>query len=362
MPARRSLLLVLITGLLASACTGSGAPPPIPVDTTPAADAVTGGDASHDTVTGMADASFAGCDPYIGALVDCPYQWLLPEGGCPRAPCLPAPCAVDDDCPGVPGDGAGERCVFGNCVWCWDDADCDTGRSCRAGRCIARADPVCPAPPSCDGVGCGLVSISEVPCPVCLCEETLSDACQTEQDCFEASPYLYTHCVYGRCGLCRNDGDCHGLRCLPPGLCKDVAIHPAALYGTWLVGWPGGLNHYSLFRFEPDGTLRRGPLPEDPIWADDIPPFPCDPGADGQWPVLGIWEPVAEGALRIRLTSGVPCDGVAWSEEFRVLVADDEDHLTFISPGGAGQTLDAMRVAADVCDPSFASCSIPESW
>jgi len=206
------------------------------------------------------------------------------------------------------------------------------------------------------------VSISEVPCPVCLCKETLSDPCQTDNDCFELSPYLYSRCVYGRCGMCRNDADCPGTRCLPPGLCRDTTAHPAALYGTWLIGWPGGLNHYSLFRFEPDGTLRRGPLPADPIWADDIPPFPCEPGAAEQWPLLGIWESVDEGALRIRLTSGVPCDGVAWTAEFRVLVSDDGEHLTLIPPGGTAQTLDAMRVPVDTCDPSFSTCTIPDSW
>lgn len=360
MASRSVPLLALVTALLASSCTGSGAPPPIPLDAVTAdADPV---DATQDAPLAVPDAAFFGCEPYIGALAACSYQWLLPEGGCPRAPCLPEPCGTDADCPAIDGAGAAERCVFGSCVWCWQDTDCGADRACRAGRCIARADPVCPASPACDAAGCALVAISEVPCPVCLCAPAFNDACDSDAECFERSPYLYSRCVYGRCGMCRNDADCPGVPCLAPGICLDTATHPAALYGTWIIGWPGGYNHYSLYRLEPDGTLRRGRLPEDPVWADDLPPFPCDPDAAGQWPVLGTWEPVDGGALRIRMTSGVPCDGEAWSAEFRVLVTEDGDGATFIPTGTDVQSLDAMRVSVGICDPSFTTCSLPESW
>ncbi len=357
---RTWLILALATGVLASGCPGSGAPAPIPVDaaTDDGADAA----APTDAAPGIPDAAFTGCEPYIGALVDCPYQWLLPAGGCPRAPCIPEPCQGDGDCPAITGAGAAARCVFGNCVWCWEDTDCGTGRSCRAGRCIARADPVCPEPPACEAPGCALVAISEVPCPVCLCAPALHDPCVSDGECLERSPSLYSRCVYGRCGMCRNDDDCDGATDLPPGLCLDPSTHPAGLYGTWLIGWPGGYNHYSLFRFEPDGTLRRGRLPEAPGWADDIPPFPCDPGATGSWPVLGTWEAVGGGALRIRMTSGVPCDDKAWSGEFRVLVTGDGEAATFIPTGTDAQTLDAMRLSVDICDPSFTTCALPETW
>jgi hypothetical protein len=360
MSQRSKLLFSLVVGIFNAGCAGSGAAPPIPVDTSGSEVSVMDLVVTEDTEPSIPDASFVGCEPYIGALAACSYQWLLPQGGCPRAPCSPGPCSGDTDCPAIPGDGAGERCVLGNCVWCWQDTDCSAGRACRAGRCIARADPVCPETPSCDADGCDLVSISEVPCPVCLCEGPFHRSCNTDGDCLSISSYKYARCVYGRCTECRNDEDCGGVPCLPPGVCMDAAVHPAALYGTWLVGWPGGLNHYSLFRFEPDGTFRRGRLPDEPSWPDDIPPFPCDSGVADQWPVLGTWEPVGEGVLRVRLVSGVPCDGEVWSAEFRVQVWDDGDGLSFLAADG--QDLDAMRVPVDICDRAFMSCSLPDGW
>ncbi|MFH1530987.1 MAG: hypothetical protein ABIK09_09680 [Pseudomonadota bacterium] len=357
-----SVLLVFVCGVTMFGCMGSGAVPPIPVDAADPDTGVAGEDAGMELPFGIPDASFTGCEPYIAALAECPYQWLLPEEGCPRAPCVPGPCATDADCPALAGAGAGERCVLGNCAWCWQDAECGTGRLCRAGRCIAREDPACPATPACDGEECNLVSISEVPCPVCLCEGPFHRPCASDDECLPISSYKYRRCVYGRCAECRNDDDCDGPPCLPPGVCRTASTHPSVIYGTWLIGWPGGYNHYSLFRFEPDGTLRRGHLPEDPVWPDDIPPFPCDPEAPGQWPVLGTWEPVDGGALRVRLTSGVPCDGPAWSQEFRVLVSDDGDGLTLLGAEAGGQSLGGMRLPVATCDPAFVECELPEPW
>ena len=362
MPLRALLLLVLACGLVASACANGGAVAPFPVDAA-AGDLPDGaGGPSNDVPAAAPDASFVGCAPYIGALAECCSQWLLPAGGCPRAPCIPAPCRGDADCPVLQGEGAGERCVLGNCAWCWQDSACGDGRVCRAGRCIAREDPVCPATPTCMEEGCALVSISEVPCPVCLCDGPFHRPCAVDGECLAISSYPYRRCVFGRCVECRNDDDCDGVSCLPPGVCRDTSTHPSELYGTWLIGWPGGLNHYSLFRLEPDGTLRRGHLPEDPIWADDIPPFPCDPDGTDPWPVLGTWEPQEGGALRVRLTSGVPCDGVIWSTEFRVLIAEGGEGATFIDTAVGGQSLDAMRVPVEICDPSFVTCTPPEAW
>ena len=354
------VLSVLVLFSLAG-CPGAGPPAAVPADAAETTSFDMGAPGG-DTVGGNPDVIFRGCQPYIAALTKCSFQWLLSAGACPRAPCLPGPCAVDDDCPVLAEPGAGDLCVLGSCVGCWQDADCDGAGGCRAGRCIARTDPLCPAAPACDALGCGLVSISEVPCPVCLCDPPFHRPCSVDAECQVLSSHPYSRCVYGRCAECRNDDDCGGVPCLPPGVCRAATPHPEALYGTWLIGWPGGLNHYSLFRFEPDGTLRRARLPEDPAWADDIPPFPCDPAAVDQWPVLGTWEPAGEGgALSIRMTSGVPCDGEAWSAEYRVLLGEDGDTASFLDTDG-GQALDAMRVPTDICDPSFASCSIPETW
>ena len=355
------MLVTVAICLITLGCPGSGAAPPVPLDASEA-DAVAADANVFTDIVRVPDAAFVGCEQYIGALVDCAYQWILPEGGCPRAPCIQVPCGTDSDCPALPGEGAAERCVLGNCVWCWQDTQCDTARVCRAGRCIARADPICPATPACDSAGCGLVSISEMPCPVCLCEPPFHQPCAGDDDCMFISAYEHTRCVFGRCTDCRNDDDCGGVTCLPPGVCMETSVHPSVLYGTWLIGWPGGYNHYSLFRLEPDGTFRRGHFPEDPVWLDDIPPFPCDPDEPAQWPVLGSWEPVEDGALRVRLTSGVPCEGEAWSGEFRVLVSEDGDGLTLVGAEAGGQSLDAIRLPVDVCDPAFLQCELPDSW
>ena len=364
--AKEAFLIAWVAALMTlPGCPGAEAPQGIPNWEEQAEDGGSGSTEVPGSPEGSASTAedpSDGCDPWLAVRAQCSYQLSIGDGGCPRLNCMDAPCRTDSDCPALPADGAAERCVLGSCVRCWDDGECDEGRVCRAGRCTSRGDPACPAVPSCDEAGCNLVSISEVPCPVCLCEGPCHRPCAEDDECLPVSSYTYSRCVYGRCTECRNDDDCGGTPCLPPGVCKDTSTHPSAIYGTWLIGWPGGTNHYSLIRFEPDGTLRRGRLPEAPGWLDDIPPFPCDPGAADQWPVLGTWEPVEEGALRVRLVSGVPCDGEAWSQEYRVHALEDGESLSFLSAEVGGPTLDAMRMPVDTCDAAFLDCALPEAW
>jgi len=301
------------------------------------------------------------CPPYAGALMDCAYRLTRdPADGCVRAECLADICHRDDDCPPADGLEAGGYCVAGNCVFCRDSRDCERPLSCRAGRCVERSED-CRARSECAwSEDCRTVMLSEMYCPVCICDSLYQYFCSHEANCISTISRLEL-CVYGRCVECINDDDCDGGECLPPGMCYQTWPHPSALYGTWLIGWPGGLNHYSYFRFEPDGTLRRGAYPAQEPWSDDVPTFPCIPDQPPPIPYLGAWEPIMtdSGLLAVRMLLNTPCDpGAGWSARYVVELAADGNSASFVHIDG-DQNYEAMRVPTDTCTPDFASCRAP---
>ncbi|MBN2494142.1 MAG: hypothetical protein JXR96_06095 [Deltaproteobacteria bacterium] len=302
------------------------------------------------------------CAGLIGGLADCPYQLVsepLPDA-CPRLECMDAPCATDEDCPQA-GSRSGDRCVLGNCVYCWQDIDCPQGRVCRAGRCTDLQAEPCANDPACSAERCHAVRVSEQSCPVCVCDSLFDLACEQDLDCQIISRHPYRRCVYGRCAECRSDLDCDWGPCLPPGLCFLMEPHPEALYGTWLVGWYGALNHYSYFRFEPDGTLRRGSYEAGEAWADDVPPLPC-------WPdepiaaLVGTWEPevTESGRLIVQMSLNLACDpGSGWRARYGLRLDDEGRSATFF-PIDDGQTYEAFRVPTGACAEDFSACQHPE--
>ena len=308
------------------------------------------------------------CPDYVAATRACPYAWkTFPAsiGACPDAVCMEDACAVDADC--VPPRAPvydGQYCVLGNCVTCWQDSQCDAGEVCRAGRCVIPEPEACSNTTSCQEAGCHVVQASEVPCPVCVCDAVADKACAVDEECLQYSSYPYGRCVYGRCAECTNDDDCaSGTGCAPPGFCVAMDPMPRALVGTWLIGWGGDMDHFSYFRFEADGVLRRGSYAPDGAWADDIPGLPCYPDGVMLSPLIGTWEPVMNesGSLVVDMSLNLSCDpGAGWSVRFLVSISDDGSEASFFdaySPDAI--QYNGFRKSPGNCDADFGFCVTP---
>lgn len=306
-----------------------------------------------------------GFPEFVGARADCPFVYLIDNLGFGNElwyACMEAPCKTDADCPDLDDAMAGPHCVFGNCVLCWADEQCAQDKLCRAGRCVDDS-PECEVTPQCSGFGCRIIHPSERPCPVCVCESVYSMECDDDFACLVISSHQFNGCVYGRCGDCRNDADCEWGRCLQPGICYEMTPPIETLYGTWLIGWAGGMDHFSYFRFEPDGTLRRGKYEWDGPWADDQPNLPCWPdGVDFPMPLLGTWEPevTQSGFLVVRMNLNVGCDsGAGWTARYNIVPVDGNWYdADFIDVDG-DMNYQAFKMGNDVCVPDFSSCQTP---
>lgn len=304
---------------------------------------------------------------YRAARAESPYLWVAEsesELACPVLIPRPGPCANDGDCPADP-PGYGGYCVMGNCVYCWNDSQCGDGFLCRAGRCVSASTGCEPGPP-CTDDRCSLVTLSESPCPVCVCDSIYRIPCPNDVFCVSFASHLFNACVYGRCADCRSDADCIGIysgRCLPPGICYEMTPPPHLLYGAWMIGWFGGLDHFSYFRFEPDGTLRRGAYPATDWMMDDVPPLPCHESemSPVEPPLIGTWEPevTASTFLVIRASLNLGCDtGSGWTTRFAINLEDDGATGTFQDIDNE-YTYMGIRVPADSCTPDFATCAVP---
>lgn len=307
------------------------------------------------------------CPTYIAARADCPYQFVS-EGvaaSCPEALCMDTPCETDDDCPLSAAMEAGGYCVTGNCVYCWNDEQCLDDLLCRSGRCAPPAID-CPDAPPCSNERCRLVDLSEHSCPVCVCDSIHALSCEDDFDCLVISSHPYSRCVYGRCADCRSDEDCSYGECLPPGLCFPMRPLPHVLYGTWLIGVGAGMDHFSYFRIEPDGTLRRGAYVAEGAWSDDIPFMPCYPDIDPPvMPLLGSWEPLVTQSdqLILIMTLNISCDmGDGWRMRLRFeLDEDGERAVLWDIDQPENQVFDAFKMETDACQADFSSCELPSN-
>ncbi len=308
------------------------------------------------------------CPQYRASLAQCPFQYFHGSLDWPDCPelliCMDDPCRTDADCHLMDSAQLGGYCVTGNCVYCWQDSQCPDEMVCRGGRCLKKAND-CPAPSDCTGGSCRLVEISEQVCPVCVCDTVFDDSCERDEQCQPLSHHYFQHCVNGRCAECRHDGECaEGLQCLPPGLCYSMTEHPSSLYGSWLIGWWGALNHYSYFRFEPDGTLRRGSYMSNDLWMDSIVLDNCSYGAELPSPLLGTWEPevTQSGFLIIRTRFQQWCtQGMDMPKRWKVVLNPGGDFISLVSIDHPGSMdLEGWRVDPQVCTPDFAECDPPE--
>ncbi len=325
---------------------------------------------SLEACKGACDWDPAACPVYIAALADSHHGLFKSETGCPILTPMTIDCESDAECEGMATPGLpelGDTCVLGNCVWCWNDDACTPGHVCRAGRCVDHTPLGCPDPGACDAPGCWLITPSEAPCPVCTCDSTYGLPCGTDMDCLPISSHPYSRCVYGRCADCRNDEDCEWGRCMQPGICYEMTPPEDMLFGTWLLGWSGGLDHYSYFRFEADGTFRRSAYDtSDPVgaWSDDVPSVfgVCDPGWPLPAPLLGTWEPeiTASGFLVIKVRLNLPCAGdhgwtIRWSVDWL------EGGPWTASFSDIDGDVDLMGWKVDGCLDDFSECPLPQS-
>jgi hypothetical protein len=309
------------------------------------------------------------CPTYVTALAEGPFALKHVPGACPEALPMAGSCKSDSDCPTTYPDGGtgGGLCVLGNCVDCWNDTHCGGGMSCRGGRCVPEAGQDC-FPVPCEQDGCHLVTPSENPCPVCLCETPYAIECSEDSFCSIFSFHPFQRCVFGRCADCRNDDDCpslwgYGDTCLPPGICYDMTPPPFTLFGTWLVGWPGGLNHLSYLRFEADGMLRRGAYVSDGIWVDDFPSLPCVPDGVLPMPLLGTWEPeiTQSGFLVVRVNLNVSCDpGAGFTARWAIVPGDEGEDAQF-KDIDTGWDYMGTKIDNDNCLPDMSLCDTP-TW
>jgi len=304
--------------------------------------------------------SHAECAFQLAFQDEFPCSWVLF--------CLPQPCQTDLDCFQIPTLlQAGRRCVAGNCVFCWNDEQCPAGLVCRAGQCLETGHASCPFIPPwypCSDTSCNLAMTSEDLCTTCLCDTHFRVPCTNDLECLAISHHPFQRCVYGRCAECRKDLDCpYGLTCIQPGLCSDMFPHPERLYGAWLIGWGGGMDHFSYFRFEPDGTFRYGPYEHVGAWSDDIAPLePCEPTSPAS-PAMGTWEPLLTDSaqLAVRISLNQRCSEDDGGRAYWTFVMDG-DRATVYDVGGSGAQYEAYRVEMESCDPDFRRCDAPTGY
>jgi hypothetical protein len=307
------------------------------------------------------------CSVYITALSDSHHGLFKGDDGCPVVSPMTVRCAGDADCVGLANPGLpdlGGTCVLGNCVWCWNDDGCLPGHVCRGGRCVDHSPADCPDPGACDDPGCWIITPSEAPCPVCTCDDTYGMACEADLDCLPFSFHPFSRCVYGRCADCRNDEDCDWGRCMQPGICYEMTPPEDLLFGTWLIGWGGGMDHFSYFRFEADGTLRRAAYEADGAWSDDIPPFwdVCDPGWPVPAPLIGTWEPevTQSGFLVIRLRLNLPCaSDQGWTIRWGVNWLEGSPWTADFDDIDGDMDLMGWKVDGTACLDDFSECPLP---
>jgi peptidoglycan-associated lipoprotein len=108
-------------------------------------------------------------------------------GGCPKPPPYPN-CKTDEQC-----KAKDERCVFGQCQQCIEDADCAAGQKCEKNVCVDK--PECSQNSDCPG---------ESVCSKGACVAP-PKACSIDQECGENEICKDGHCAAPEC---KTDGDC----------------------------------------------------------------------------------------------------------------------------------------------------------
>ena len=132
---------------------------------------------------------------------------------------------------------------------------------------------------------------------------------------------------------------------------------PAVLTGTWLVGWSGGLNHYSWLHFTPstggfDGELRvlsgQSLSVNAPLW-----------NCDG----VGSWTVTAK-PMTVLLTFPAGCataaESLTWTSfDAATFPMGANLHASIEAALTTGSPLEGFRFDDSQCDAAFTSCADP---
>ena len=155
---------------------------------------------------------------------------------------------------------------------------------------------------------------------------------------------------------------------MQPGMCWEMTPPEDMLFGTWLLGWAGGMDHFSYFRFETDGTFRRSAYDtSDPVgaWADDVPSLyqVCDPGGPVPAPLVGTWEPevTASGYLLVRVSLNLPCaTGQGWTDLWAVNWLEGSPWTANFEDIDGDMNLMGWKVDGTACFDDFSVCPVPD--
>jgi hypothetical protein len=199
-------------------------------------------------------------------------------------------------------------------------------------------------------------------CPVGSVCQIRSDDEYVYAACSPEAPSCEAYCV-----ACNSDADCAGEdRCVPnvlgsgswQGATCGRGLSELLPAGDWLIGWSGGLNHFSWFHFTKNaGDSRKGVVKTLAVECGGCESFGCESGA-------GSYEIVAENEVRLefpesctfsyRFTSlsspseTVPLGSpVVVSAQVTVDAAEFSSAQALLYPPGVG------------CSPDFSVCSYP---
>ncbi|HWP09370.1 MAG TPA: hypothetical protein VNN72_26695 [Polyangiaceae bacterium] len=211
-------------------------------------------------------------------------------------------------------------------------------------------------------------------------DSVLLTECDGPEDCpfgtrcqLRTADYAFARCApeppncTAYCVACNSSADCdNGQSCVPNeqgargwlGKTCGPALNELLPSGDWLIGWSGGLNHYSWFRFTPgSGTPNQGTVRTVPVTCAGCEALDC--AADG-----GTYEIVDE-----EVTLAFP-DSCSLSFRLGQLASPSEP-----SVGGGEEASVSARVYTGVelgpsyeavlyspgvaCDADFTTCSFP---
>src|SRR5262249_16841920 len=119
--------------------------------------------------------------------------------------------------------------------------------------------------------------------------------------------------------------------------------------GIWLIGWSGGLNHFSWARFSANDRLDLLAPPSDPLWT---PYWMCS--GQGTWTLAA-----STSTITVQLPSG--CGGTS---EFTFSFAppsgfQGETLSAAVSVTGRADQLEGHKFVDAQCDAAFTACTLP---
>lgn len=157
-----------------------------------------------------------------------------------------------------------------------------------------------------------------------------------------------------------SNGDDAGTR--PPALADTQSSDasskpnwPKALRGTWLVGWLGGLNHFTWIKFDGDGDAGKALFNPGKNLTANAPIWDC--GGQGSWMMTAKPNTVA---LTFPKACNLPLAVITFENMSAVTTwpkaALLTASITLLNSQGTTEKLAGLKFADDACDASLTSC------